>query len=120
GTEKRAAFSARLFLICELSALAVVGLARSSRYDGTASDGSFSAGRPLTLRSSCCLIVLRIWIFCACRCLAYSLARRPRRFCAFSLCLWPSRAAFLRARSSCSSRLPGSLRCLSVGSKGRG
>ena len=31
GTENRAAFSALLFLICELRALAVVGLARSSR-----------------------------------------------------------------------------------------
>ena len=62
--------------------------------------GSFSTAAPLTLRSSWLLIVFRSWIFSAWRFFAFSLARRPRRFCAASLCLWPSRAAFLRVRSS--------------------
>lgn len=106
GTLNLAAFSARLFLICVDSAFAFVGFALSSRYEGIGFAGSFSAAAPLTLRSSCALIVFRSWIFSWWRFLAYSLALRPRRFCAFSEALCPSRAAFLRVRSSWSRRRP--------------
>lgn len=63
GTLNLAAFSARLFLICVDSAFAFVGFALSSRYEGIGFAGSFSAAAPLTLRSSCALIVFRSWIF---------------------------------------------------------
>lgn len=72
GTLNFAAFSARLFLICELSALALfVVWFLSKRYDGKGVDeGSAGAKLDLTLRSSCALICFFIWIFSAWRFLA--------------------------------------------------
>lgn len=72
GTLNFAAFSARLFLICELSAFALfVVWFLSNRYDGKGVDeGSAGAELDLTFRSSWALICFFIWIFSAWRFLA--------------------------------------------------
>ncbi len=81
GTENRADFSFRLFLIADESAFALVGFERSRRKAGMGFDGSASAW-DLTFRSSWAFIFLRICTF-SFRLSFWSIfARRPRAFCA--------------------------------------